>query len=145
MPFELCRHIRTGGIRCQSPAIKGGLWCFFHARFHACHRNIRPEKPKRDAITLPPLEDSDAIQTALSLVVAAIASGRLDEKRARAILQAITLASRNIKVQRLVPSPEDAVQSFMPTLDGLPLANRAMSDNSAPPPYPPAQPPLPPS
>ena len=32
--YPQCRHVRTGSDRCHAAAIKGGHWCFFHARLH---------------------------------------------------------------------------------------------------------------
>jgi hypothetical protein len=32
--YPQCRHVRTDSDRCHAAAIKGGHWCFFHARLH---------------------------------------------------------------------------------------------------------------
>jgi hypothetical protein len=32
--YPQCRHVRTDSNRCHAAAIKGGHWCFFHARLH---------------------------------------------------------------------------------------------------------------
>jgi hypothetical protein len=33
--YPECRHIRPGGSVCNSPAVKGSYWCYFHGRLHA--------------------------------------------------------------------------------------------------------------
>jgi len=136
MPYELCRHIRTSGHRCHSPAIRDSFWCFYHAKLHSRHRDIRSAANTPCPIHLPALEDHDAIQVALSLTVNALGTGALDEKRARAILLGLNIALRNVDDITSPPESETLVTSSSPTLDGLPLATRVMSDNSTPPPYP---------
>jgi len=32
--YQLCRHIKTNGQRCQSPALLGSAFCYFHSRVH---------------------------------------------------------------------------------------------------------------
>jgi hypothetical protein len=144
MPYLLCRHIKTNGRRCEAPALKTSFWCFFHARSHARHRGIRPENKKLpippDALNLPELEDSNAIQVAISLVVNALGIGHVDEKRARALLAGLKLASHNnyfTFAQHREPPSRLCPDSFLPTLDGLELAPPAMSDGSEPPSRPP--------
>jgi hypothetical protein len=35
--YPQCRHVRTDSDRCHAAAIKGGHWCYFHARLHDQH------------------------------------------------------------------------------------------------------------
>ncbi len=136
MPYELCRHIKSNGQRCHSPAASGEDWCFFHARLHFRHRAIRSANPKIEVnkLYLPPIEDRESIQVAASLLVAALSTGHLDEKRATAILRALQLASKNLSEFPITePRPESIVSSYQPTLDGIELAPRLMSDRSTPP------------
>lgn len=42
MPTEhfaipICRHLKTNGLRCQSPALNGEPFCYFHVRLHKEH------------------------------------------------------------------------------------------------------------
>ncbi len=30
MQYPLCRHIRTNGLRCKSPALTEAPYCYFH-------------------------------------------------------------------------------------------------------------------
>ena len=42
MPYRLCRHIKTNGLQCHSPALDHGQWCYFHHRLHGRHQKYRP-------------------------------------------------------------------------------------------------------
>jgi hypothetical protein len=139
MPYQLCRHIKTDGRRCQAPALRSNLWCFFHARLHFRHRSIRPESsrlpPAADCLKLPALEDSGSIQVALSVVVNALAIGYLDEKRARALLHGLSIAAKHVHNANPAirdPSLDQPVDAFTPTVDGLELAPERMSDGTIP-------------
>ena len=137
MPYELCRHVMTTGKRCQSPALRDKNWCFYHDRTHYRHRCLRsakkPAKNAPESIQIPIIDDPESVQQALSLVVAAVARGTLDDKRATTLLRALGIAARNAANINLHPYAPDVVRSFIPTLDGLPFAPRAMDDNSEPP------------
>jgi hypothetical protein len=37
--ISICRHVKTNGTRCQSPALHGEPFCYFHARVHKEHNN----------------------------------------------------------------------------------------------------------
>lgn len=136
MAYLLCRHIRANGRRCQAPALREESWCYFHARLHARHRDIRPvgTVPAPGAIDLPAIEDHDSVQLAISIVLGALAGGKLDEKRARAIFHGLTIASRNLQELRPLPSSDYRISSYMPTLDGFAMASAATSDGSPVPP-----------
>jgi hypothetical protein len=47
-----CRHVRTGGVRCMAPALRGRTLCYAHTRIAA---------GKKAGLELPPLEDSSGI------------------------------------------------------------------------------------
>jgi hypothetical protein len=32
--YEECRFIKSNGLKCQSPAMRGCLFCYFHAQLH---------------------------------------------------------------------------------------------------------------
>jgi hypothetical protein len=132
MPYELCRHIKSNGRRCESPALRENNWCFYHERLHTRHRYIReakatlPDSPLR----IPSLEDPESIQIGLSLVVEALATGRLDDKRASVLVRALQAAARNVAHVRNSPYYKSVVREFTPTLDGLALAPAKMSDKT---------------
>src|SRR5438270_10972642 len=88
--YRLCQHIKTNGLQCQSPALRGYNCCYFHGAIN------RPRRPS-DPFALPPLEDANAIQVAVQEVITALLEKRLDNKRAGLLLYALQIASANLK------------------------------------------------
>ena len=37
LAIPICRHLKTNGHRCQSPALNGEPFCYFHVRLHKHH------------------------------------------------------------------------------------------------------------
>src|ERR1017187_8978701 len=91
--YQLCRHIKTNGKRCQSPALGELAYCYFHARTHTM---ASPKYIVFDDLKLPLLEDSASIQVAISKVMNAFVSARIDARRTGLLLDAIQIASQNI-------------------------------------------------
>ena len=122
MPYPLCRHIRTNGLQCQSPALTGAVHCFYHARLYQRHTGFRHNPaalPPGQHIQLAPLEDGESVQLSISLVVNALAAGVLDTRRATAILYGLSLAAANVR--HLNTAPMRAVRDFERTPEGLDL------------------------
>ena len=115
MEYELCRHIKTNGDRCNSPRLLQSSFCYFHKRLHDQHaKAITPQSteekrpilntdgeligmsnPPYPEVELGPLEDRASVQMAISTVLNALASGRLQQSRATALLYGLQLASTN--------------------------------------------------
>ncbi|HMD21897.1 MAG TPA: hypothetical protein VKH40_16345 [Alloacidobacterium sp.] len=98
--YNECRHIFTSGKKCQSPALKDQSFCYFHSntrkRPTPAHQSYEPYvEPKDTVLNLPPLEEADAIQLALSDVVLALAANRIDARRARILIYGLQVASQN--------------------------------------------------
>ena len=121
--FAVCRHIKTNGRRCQSPALTGGALCYFHRNLHRSHR--RPQSaealtsnwqesaiasesgghedpfviarayPLQNEIQFPPLEDAESVQLATSVLFQAIATGQIHFARARLLIYTLKIASIN--------------------------------------------------
>ena len=128
MPYLLCRHIHTNGMQCHSPALTGGLHCYFHDRLYQRHSGFRftPATrgyllPGRD-IQLAPLEDRASIQVALSVVINALATGNLETKRATALLYGLQIASSNSLRLDLSSRDPNRVRTAETTPDGVDLA-----------------------
>ena len=128
MQFDLCRHIRTNGVQCQSPALSLKPYCFFHTRMAERHSGFRHTTETRgylipgQHVQLAPLEDRESIQVALSVVINALATGQLDTRRATAILYGLQLASMNAVRLNLSPYAPDVVRTAEQTPDGQELA-----------------------
>ena len=92
-----CRHIKTSGGKCGSPALRGKPYCYFHARLK--QRAARPACVSIELELPTALEDRGAIQLAISEIVKALAGHRIDTKRAGVLLYALQIASSNAKHQ----------------------------------------------
>ena len=98
MPIYMeCRHIKANGDKCESPALRGGYFCYFHSRLKRLGTTKQQPAGQDEPLELLPLEDSCAIQLALSKVVCAIASGKLDPRRAGMLLYGLQIASQNAR------------------------------------------------
>lgn len=125
MKTVFCRHVRIDGERCAAFAMRGASHCFFHSELNRRHKRLNLAQPTRTAeqaailtplsgdggreaqlvlppdpapelvLDLPPLEDTSAIQVALSMVVSALGANRIDTRRASAILYGLQVASSN--------------------------------------------------
>jgi hypothetical protein len=90
--FRECRHIKTNGIKCHSPAMRGSCFCYFHSR----KRILAPKSRGEKGIEVPAIRNSRDLITALSRILQAIASGEVDSARGGKLLYAIQLAQQNI-------------------------------------------------
>jgi hypothetical protein len=116
--YDLCRHIKTNGKRCQSPALSGSAYCYFHSRVHTM---AKTKSTIWDNIYLPVLEDSASIQVAISQITGAYLCSRLDARHTGLLLYALQIASQNIDRKSYHPDSE-MVRSMTVTAEGDELA-----------------------
>jgi hypothetical protein len=90
--FTECRFIKSNGLKCQSPAMRGSQFCYFHGRT----RIYVPRPRSREPIQLPPLQNQASIHAALDQVIQALASGNLDTKRAGSLFYALQMAQQTV-------------------------------------------------
>ena len=91
MSSKSCTHIKVTGVRCDSPALRGEQFCYFHQRMH---RGVRtPPQARLHPIAL--IEDEESIQAALMEVINALMRNTIDLKRAALILRALHIAVKN--------------------------------------------------
>jgi hypothetical protein len=117
-----CRHIKPNGAKCHAPALRGMPYCYFHKRLHR-HIVPEPERPREgyETLELGILEDRCAVQLALSKVLDAIGSARLDPRRAGLLLYGLQVASNNAVNHRAI-AYIDSVESLTYSADGEELA-----------------------
>lgn len=145
-----CRYIKTGGVRCGAIALTEKQFCFWHNKVNRHHAeaipsHFRPKHyfPENDvkyrrtheledelysgtrangptAEELPPLEDAESIQLAISMVLASIADFRVDTKRANLMLYALRLAMMNER--RIRPAAENSVTDMVINEFGVEMA-----------------------
>jgi hypothetical protein len=111
MTYE-CRHIKHNGTKCQSPALRGTPYCYFHTRLHRF--TAKPSIGQFGDLRLPVLEDRSAIQIALAQVLDALSSSRIDARHARLYLYALQIASQNVERDRTIV-PTRTVESLTQT------------------------------
>jgi hypothetical protein len=128
MQYTLCRHIKTNGLQCKAAALTEGIWCYFHSRLHQRHTTFRQTDATRgylipgQHIELSALEDRESVQVALSVVINALATGKLDIKRATALLYGLQLASNNARGLYTEPYSAKIVRNVESSPEGLDLA-----------------------
>src|SRR5260370_15222374 len=88
---RVCSHIKVNGIRCGSPSLRQEVFCYFHQRMI---RGVRTP-PKSRLHPIANFESQEAIQVSLMEVVNALVRNHIDVPRARLILRALSIASRN--------------------------------------------------
>lgn len=116
--YMICRHIKTNGLRCESPALKGTQFCYYHSKVHTV--GAEPHL-KYGPLQLPAPEDSAAIQLSVARINDAIVNGRLDLKKATAIFYGIQIAAQFIDRKKYFHQ-EQTVQSAEQTVQGDELA-----------------------
>jgi hypothetical protein len=113
-----CRHIKTNGLRCESPALKGGHFCYYHSKVHSL--GAEPNA-KFGPLQLPTPEDPAAIQLSVARISDAIINGRLDQKKATNLFYGLQIAAQFIDRKKFFYAP-DAVQSAEQDSQGDDLA-----------------------
>jgi hypothetical protein len=103
-PVEIrrCRHIRTNGTQCGSPALKRKKFCYYHQENQpgAVELYIDGQRYSDGEFMLPVFEDAHSIQTALRQVVTLMFQRRIDRKDAGLMLYALQIASGNLKTMQ---------------------------------------------
>ena len=135
----ICRHIKTNGERCGSPALTNHAFCYFHRNLTQRHPKPAPEIPTiihpldptrephvaatQPTLNLPALEDRESIQLAASMIVGALARNSLDIKRAGILLYGLQVASANAaRTLNLEPSRNYVVTETILTPTGEEIA-----------------------
>src|SRR6476646_5770134 len=119
--FKECRHIMPSGARCHSPALSDQPFCYFHTNLR---RTTAPKGKFEDqSLQLPTLEDSSAVQLALTQVLGALGSSQLDARRAGLLLYGLQIATQ-LTARPSTRRPADFVRSVCQEGDGTVLATQ---------------------
>lgn len=107
MTLQICEHIKPGGTRCGSPALRGYNYCFYHhgmrqampmtTMFVQENLNVPPGETPVSAFEMPFLEDAASIQIAFMQLIHGVAHFRLEPRRAQIILSALHGAASNLR------------------------------------------------
>ena len=99
MPYKYCQHVKENGTFCNSAALRGRKYCFYHVRSRArklvMARAAAQNKPA--PVDLPPLEDLYAVQVAIQNVLEGLASGTIDRHAAGLMLYGLQQAAANLR------------------------------------------------
>lgn len=88
--FTNCGHIMPTGRRCQSPAMRGSAFCYFHGRRIPPQRKGRPAEQR---VQMPATLNRDGITHALQNVLQGLADGRVSARRASILLVGLQMAA----------------------------------------------------
>jgi len=116
--YLACRHIKPNGVRCESPALRGHAFCYFHSKLHSTTR-IGIE----DDFRLPLPEDAAAIQLSIARTFEALLASRIDSKKAAQLLWGLQIAAQIIP--RANGSNPASIHSLTVDKDGEELAPEA--------------------
>ncbi len=106
--YPICEHIKSGGERCGSPALRDGKYCYYHGNMRKLvpKTNLfvhlwrpHPEDDPNFAYELPYPEDPDAIQIGFAQVINAVCQERMRPDHAKLILSALHGAALNLRLK----------------------------------------------
>jgi hypothetical protein len=95
--YPLCRHIKTNGLLCQSPALTASAFCHHHQKLRRTRRSTISSGPGLSTNVLHPLRNAGSVQQALAMVLSGLAANRIHPKLACRMLYALQLASSNLR------------------------------------------------
>ena len=95
--YPLCRHTKTDGIKCSSPALTTSAFCHHHQKMRRTRARTISSGPGLSTHVLHPLRNADSIQQALAMVVSALAAGRIHPKPAGQMIYALQIAISNLR------------------------------------------------
>jgi hypothetical protein len=105
--FQECRHVKTNGLKCKSPALRGMPYCYFHARLHRAAKGPKPLK-------ITSLETAKDVRAALAMVLARPPSSPRDARQTEFYLWALQIASQNVSRNQPGSKPGTAVSPVRP-------------------------------
>src|ERR1019366_3786963 len=98
MEFRTCDHLKEDGVYCNSPALRGRNYCYFHINIRgrrlnmARARALGPDQP----VNLPFPEDMHAVQVSLGEVINRLANNQIAPRQAGLVLYALQQAAINL-------------------------------------------------
>jgi hypothetical protein len=113
--YLACRHIKPNGVACNSPALRGQRFCYFHARVRT-----NPQSSPASTMRLPVPMDSNAILQSISIIFDGLLDSTIDNKKAAQLFWGLQIASGALpRTDRTDPK---SVQSITRTRQGEELA-----------------------
>lgn len=99
MTYRTCHHANDNGTLCRSAAVTDRDYCWFHLRHRGNRMRMAQARARnqRCPLSLPPLENMHAVQSALTQVMQALEADMIDPKRAQCIVSVLRVAANNLK------------------------------------------------
>lgn len=99
-PVPNCTHVKTNGIRCGSPAVKGTTLCFHHSAIKTALGKVVPlESVAYGAFTPIPFvfaEDRTSVQINYFLLLQALNEQRIEKRAAEVMLRLLKAMDKNL-------------------------------------------------
>ena len=116
MSVPVCHHLKEDGVYCNSAALKGRHYCYFHLNLRG--RRLKAARARRRAdnppLNLPFPEDMHAVQVSLAEILWALAEQRIDHKTAGLMLYTLQQASTNLNQTPRWQGERKAVENSRP-------------------------------
>jgi hypothetical protein len=108
-----CDHVLTNGQVCDAIPLRDSRFCYWHHKARVRDRRNdhiggKINMEGNTGLTLPLLEDANAIQLTIQEIMQAILDRRIDSKRAGLLLYSLQLASSNVRNLSSRPWEDDA-------------------------------------
>ena len=94
--YPLCRHTKTNGRRCQSPALTTSAFCHHHQKARRTRMSTVGVGPGLSTNVLHPLRNAHSIQQAIAMVISGLATGQIHTKQGGQMLYALQTAVHNL-------------------------------------------------
>jgi hydrogenase/urease accessory protein HupE len=95
--YPLCRHTKTNGLQCKSPALTTSAFCYHHQKMRRTRWTTISSGPGLSTNVLHPLRHADSLQQALAMVISGLAAGRIHRKQAGQMIYGIQIAISNLR------------------------------------------------
>jgi hypothetical protein len=95
--YPLCRHTKTNGLQCKSPALTSSAFCHHHQKLRRTRPLTISAGPGLSTHVLHPLHNANSVRQALSMVLSGLAANRIHPKSAGKMLYALQLAASELR------------------------------------------------
>jgi hypothetical protein len=94
--YPLCRHTKTDGRLCNSPALTDRAFCHHHQKLRRARRTTISAGPALSTHVLYPLRDARNVLQAISMVYNGVLTGRIHTRTAGRMLYALQMAIKEL-------------------------------------------------
>ena len=125
-----CQHIKVNGTQCGSPALRDEMYCYFHMQWQQKTMEINLDvdiQPERSSVTLPVMEDANAVQMGLGEVMRLLVTRQIDQRTSALLLYALQTASSNLRLTSFEPAQPTLVVIDRDSVAHRPLGVTAWS------------------